>query len=157
MTGAMKPQFFEDLFERDSRVIALHSADVEAALANFRLVCRSSGRSMYHWSENLGMVSLKAADINVPGARKLVDALRYVFQSMHYGAYIFTHFEKQMRPAAHNMLARIAEMEEPRTVVLLAERVSLPPRLSERVDHVVDTPNAEAEMQPRLRDGRWVV
>lgn len=112
---------------------------------------------MYHWSESRGMTSLKAIDIGVPGARKLVDALRYVEQSMHYGVYIFTQFERQMHAQAHNLLSSILELSEPRMVILLAEHVTLPPRLHDRVEHIMDAPAVETNLRPRLRDGRWVV
>ena len=155
-TGKASGQL-ETVLEREERIIAMHSSDVESTLVQFRLTCRRSGRSMYHWSEVGGMVSLKASDISVPGCRKLADALRYVSQSMHYGVYIFTGFEKQLRPPVFDYLLQIARMEDERTVVLLGERIQLPPNLAEHTYHLFESEDEKSSMRPRLRDGRWVV
>lgn len=150
-------QQLEELLDHDDRIIALHTADSEATLVAFRLICRRSGRSIYHWSDNQGIVSLKAADISVPGCRKLQDALRYVIQSMHYGVYLFTRFEKQLRPGIVHLLREIAALREPRTIILVGSQIELPQRLSECVRHVLLSDLAEKGSRPRLRDGRWIL
>ncbi|MEM9302068.1 MAG: hypothetical protein AAGE01_08145 [Pseudomonadota bacterium] len=148
---------FEALLERRERIIALHTPDPDGAIVEFRLICRRSGRSIYYWSESQGMVSLKASDISVPGCRRLAEALRYVVQSMHYGVYIFTDFERQMTTGAIDTLRDIAQGPDPRTIILIGERVELAPRLAEFVYHRVRSEAEAGELRPRLRDGRWVV
>jgi len=150
-------QQLEDLLDGEDRLVALHSGDVQATLIEFRLLCRRTGRSIYHWSETQGIVSLKAADITVPGCRKLVDAMRYVMQSMHYGVYLFTRFEKQLRPPVVDLMFEIAAMPDHRTVILVGERLELPRRLAGRLRHVMLSEPAHGGARPRLRDGRWVI
>ena len=153
----MSRDFFESLLERSDRVIALHSRDVEAALVQFRMVCRRTGKSIYHWSDGRGFHSMKAADISVPGSRKLSEALRYVLQSMHYGIYVFTNFEKQLQHSCTQFLKEIAYPQDgyERKVILLGNDVLLPGVLSESVFHSFE--DQQGTVRPRLRDGRWVV
>lgn len=157
MATADTHRSLETVLDRDERIVAVHTSDTESALVQFRLVCRRSGRSMYHWSDTTGMVSLKASDISVPGCRKLVDALRYVSQSIHYGVYIFTGFEKQLRPQVFQYLKTIAEQDDERTAVLIGEKIQLPPNLSEHTHHVFESDEDKSQLHPRLRDGRWVI
>lgn len=153
----MSTDLFEDVVERDEHVIALHSSDIDAALVQFRVICRRSGKSIYHWDENHGFVSMKAADITVPGSRKLSDAMRYVMQSMHYGIYVFTGFERQLRHSCVEYLKGIAHAQDghQRKVILLADQITLPGMLSDAVYHVIE--DQQQSLRPRLRDGRWVV
>ncbi|MDX1571366.1 MAG: hypothetical protein R3200_12850 [Xanthomonadales bacterium] len=149
--------FYEQVLELESNLIALETSDVEAALVQYRLICRQTGRSIYHWSDNQGMTSLKAADISVPGCRKLVEALRYIVQSMQYGVYILTRYERELRGPAVDYLRKVAAAEDDRKVILLGQQIALPNSL-EKLFHVVGEEQGETEaFRPRLRDGRWVV
>ncbi len=151
-------QFYEELVESGDRLVALHTGDLESSLEQFQALCRGTGRSVYHWSDHHGLRSLKAADINVPGTRGLTDALRYVVQSMHYGVYVFTGFERQIQLAgSQNLLQRIHGLEDgyDRKVLLVAENIQLPRHISRLIKHVfLEKPS---QLNPRLRDGRWVV
>ncbi len=149
--------FFESLVERTDRVIALHSADVDAALVQFRIVCRRTGKSIYHWQDGRGFRSLKAADISVPGSRQLSEALRYVLQSVHYGIYVFTEFERHLHHSSIQFLREIAHAQDgyERKVILLGSEVALPGVLTDSVAHVFE--DERKPLKPRLRDGRWVV
>lgn len=153
----MSADLYESIVEREEHVIALHSEDVEAALVQFRVVSRRTGKSMYHWDENHGFVSMKAADISVPGSRKLSDALRYVLQSMHYGIYVITGFKRQLRHSCVEYLKAIAHAQDghQRKVILVANEITLPGMLSESVYHIVE--DQHRAVRPRLRDGRWVM
>lgn len=153
----MSRDFYESLVERNDRVIALHCQDVDAALVQFRVVCRRTGKSIYHWSDGRGFHSMKAADISVPGSRKLSEALRYVLQSVHYGIYVFTNFEKQLHHSCLQFLKSIAHAQDgyERKVILLGNNVDLPGVLAESVFHVFE--DERKTLKPRLRDGRWVV
>ncbi len=155
--AGMNRNFFEALVERDERVIALHTPDVDAALVQFRVVCRRTGKSIYHWSDGRGFHSLKAADISVPGSRKLSEALRYVLQSVHYGIYVFTEFERQLHHSCIQFLRSIAHAQDgyERKVILLGRKVKLPGVLADSVFHVFE--DERKPVKPRLRDGRWVV
>ncbi|MDJ0654263.1 MAG: hypothetical protein QNJ40_08925 [Xanthomonadales bacterium] len=153
----MSADLYEELLERKEHVIALHTLDVDAALVQFRVVSRRSGKSIYHWDENHGFVSMKAGDITVPGSRKLADALHYVLQSMHYGIYVMTGFERQLRHGCVQSLKEIAHAQDghERKVILLAADIMLPGLLADSVYHVVE--DQTLVVRPRLRDGRWIV
>ena len=148
--------FYQQLIERDERVLALHTSDMQSALAQFRLLSRRSGQSLYQWSEATGLQSLKDSDISVPGSRKLVDTLRYVLQSMHYGIYIITDFNRQITARCEDYLLQIqgTRFDDDRKVILVGEEMKLPRRVSTRLNHV--TENDPGEFRLRLRNGRWV-
>lgn len=153
MTGS----FYDQLLERESRVIALECVDPEDSLAQFRLCCRRTGRSIYHWNSSAGLQSLKESDIAVPGSRPLVEALRYVVQTMHYGVYLFSGFENQMSSRPMNYLIQLATepQADDRKVVLIGSELQLPRPLERVADRIT-----EAEQQHRrlkLRNGRWVM
>lgn len=147
---------FEQVSEMEAHVIAVHAENVEDTLIHFSRLCRVTGRSIYHWDEQEGLKSLKETEISVPGSRRLTEALRYVLQSMHYGVYVLTGFERQLRQPTINLLRQIARIRTgyDRKVVLLGTKVSLPSGLNDVVKHVVHQ-RIDRE-KPKLRDGRWV-
>ena len=115
-----------------------------------------SGTSAYVWEPEGGLGSLRETGLNVPGSKRITDALRYVAQSMHFGIYLFTGFADQLKPADTVMLRRISRMEtsNQRKLVFVANHVELP----EELDGLYDRIAAEASKPARLhlRDGRWV-
>ncbi len=152
----MGQDFYDQLIEREENVVALHCIDVPVALAHFRLLCRQSGRSIYHWSPDDGLLSLKASDISVPGCRMLTDALRHVHHSMHYGIYVFSGIEGHLQHRGVELLRNLAVARDghQRKVILLGQNIRLPGMLGDSVYHVVEQP--QERLRPKLRDGRWV-
>ncbi|MFK7957518.1 MAG: hypothetical protein AB8B96_15570 [Lysobacterales bacterium] len=153
----MGQDFYDQLIEREENVVALHCEDVSVALKHFRVLCRHSGRSVYHWSPEDGLLSLKASDISVPGSRKLNDALRHVQQSMHYGIYVFSDIYGHLQHRGIEHLRSLAESSDgyQKKIILLGQEIRLPGLLADCVYHVFEQP--EEHVRPRLRDGRWVV
>jgi hypothetical protein len=153
----MASNFYERLLERDSRVIALECDDPDAVLGQFRIASRRSGRSIYHWTEEGGLQSLKVGDISVPGTRPFVEALRYVVQSMHYGVYLFSSFERQMSSTPMNYLIQLATepQADERKVVLISNSMKIPRPLERVADNVSESESFKLTM--RLRDGRWIL
>ena len=103
------------------------------------------------------MISLKDSEISVPGSRPLVDALRYVLQSMHYGIYVMIGFESHLSFPCVNYLKQLATQPQPdeRKLILLGRHLHLPDPLGKLVDAVTfDEPQP---VHLRLRDGRWVM
>ncbi len=154
----MGQDFYDQLIEREENVIALHCLDVDAALVQFRIMCRASGRSVYHWGPNQGLVSMKASDISVPGSRQLSDALRYVLKSMHYGVYVFSDFQGHLQHRSIEHLRGVAASRDgyQRKIILLGQDIRLPGLLSDSIYHVFEQ-QQQNQLKPRLRDGRWVV
>ena len=147
---------FEQVTEIEANVIAVHTHNVDETMTQFAQLCRRSGRSIYQWTDNLGLKSMKESEINVPGSRRLAEALRYILQSMHYGVYIFTGFERQLRQPCINLLRQIARIRTgyDRKVVLMGNKIALPMKLSDVVTHIVH--QKVTRQRPKLRDGRWV-
>ncbi len=150
-------QLLDKIMELDARVITLHTLEVEYAVADFQAVCRKSGRAIYHWSDNGGLQSMKSSEFSVPGTRGMADALRYVLQSMHYGIYLFSDFGHQLRGVSVELMRQIAVARggNDRKVILIGQDIAIPARLADITAHIRHQP-AEV-LQPRLRDGRWVV
>lgn len=155
--SVMSEEFFEELMDLDGQLIAVHTPDVERAIEQFRQAARRSGKAVYHWVEGSGLESLKASDISVPRTERFMDALNYVVQSMHFGVYLFTEFDRHMRTTCVNQLRRIARQRrnQQRKVILIGEEIKLPDTLSEMATHIVQRTVATAKI--RLRDGRWVI
>lgn len=149
-------QLFDALMELEDNLIALHTADPQSSIETIRSLAKRSGQAVYEWDAELGLRSLKAEDIHVPGSRRLNDAMRYVLQSMHYGVYIFTGFERHMRPPAISVIRQISRIRSgaERKVIFVGDRIRLPMQLSGMVAHVMHD-SAPVE-RPRLRDGKWV-
>ena len=148
--------FYQQLVDRDERILVLHTADLDSALRQFSQLSRRSGQSIYQWSDVTGLQSLKDSDISVPGSRKLADTLRYVLKSMHYGVYIVTNFGPQLRGRCEDFLLQIKRTKfgDARKVILVGEDLKLPRRISAHLVHVVE--NDPSEFRLRLRHGRWV-
>lgn len=147
---------FDEILGQTANLIALETKDVEGAVDQFRKLSRRAGQSVYLWSYGQGLESLKEQEISVPGSRNLVEALRFVVQSMHFGIYVFKGFEGEMRGPCFRLLKRLAAPRagNQRKVVLLGEQVTLPPSLAS-----VSGRLAFSEIEPsvlRLRGGRWV-
>ena len=141
----MNKALFEEVLELEPKLIALETPEVDAALVQYRLISRQSG-----------MVSLKAADISVPGCRKLVEAARHIVQSVHYGVYVLTDFRRELSGGAVEHLRKVPDAKDDRKVIFLAPEVKLPAVL-ERLVHRVEYQGERQRVRPRLRDGRWVV
>lgn len=148
--------FYQELVDREERVLVLHTTDLEAALYQFGQLSRRSGQSIYQWSEKTGLQSLKDSDIKVPGSRKLADTLRYVLRSMQYGIYVITDFEPQLAGASEDFLLQIQRTRfgDARKVILVGENLDLPRRISTHLVHVIE--NDPNDFRLRLRNGRWV-
>lgn len=150
-------KFFESLLETGHTVIALDVSDLDSTLLHLRSLSRSTGRSFYYWSENNGLHSMKDSEITVPGCSKLIDALRHVANSLHYGIYIFSGFDKQLTHNANQALISIAKNpnEAKHCVILIGEKLNLPGMLKSSIHQVAYHEQDQPKLQ--LRDGRWVV
>ncbi len=147
----------DDLMVSEARLLAVHTPEVDRVVEQFRHVVRKTGRSVYLWTEDRGMVSLKEGNVEVPGCKRLIDALRYVLQSMHFGVYLFVDAEHQMRQGSVLVLRQIsrARAGHDRRVILLGQDLRLPSVLDDSVTHF--THHQLVPTRPRLRDGRWVL
>lgn len=153
--GAISGQQFDDLLERDNRVLIIESPDPAGTVQQFRAFAGQTGKAIYLWSAEDGFTSLKVVDMKVPGSRRFADALRYVVNSKHYGVYGFLGFERDLKVDSIQLLREIAKSRSgnDRKVILFTSGVRLPEGLQEdcaRIEH-------QPKRRMRLRDGRWIV
>ena len=139
-----------------SALVALYcrgAAEIVKALEGFS---RRSGTTVYAWTLDRGLISLREDGIVVPGSRRLGEALRYVQQSVHFGIYLLPVTGHQLTPPAVAQLRQITRATDGilKRVVLLNETGDLPSSISEYCAHVQLQPRSSAKL--RLRDGRWV-
>jgi len=147
----------EDLMASSARVLVVHTPSSKAVIKEFRRVARLTGKSIYRYSESIGIYSLKDGDFVVPGSKRLPDALRYIQQSMHYGIYLLDNIAASLRQPNLGLLRQLsrARAGNDRKVILVGTDLRIPAGLSESVmqfthQHVLPT-------RPRLRDGKWIL
>ncbi|MET0616959.1 MAG: hypothetical protein ABWZ54_04265 [Luteibacter sp.] len=149
---------FDRILSAAGPLVALQGGELATLVEQFRLVARRTGQAVYLWRHAEGLVSLRDAQMRVPGCVRLGDALRYILQSLHFGVYLL-----DMPPgppsatdgALLRQLARTATGHV-RRVVLVGASPSLLATFEEDVVRVDADWRARAAA-PRLRDGRWVV
>ncbi|MEX1827671.1 hypothetical protein [Luteibacter sp. CQ10] len=159
---SVDPQAGTDLFERilsaSGPLVALKATDLAALVDQFRLVARRTGQAAYLWGANEGLVSLRDAQMRVPGCARLGDALRYILQSLHFGVYLLEVPTGPISATDSALLRQLARAQtgHVRRVVLLGTTAAQLGGLGDEVV-VVDADRHARSATPRLRDGRWVV
>jgi hypothetical protein len=151
--AAVLHQHIEDA---PSALVALYcrgAAEIVKALEGFS---RRRGSTVYAWTLDRGLISLREDGIVVPGSRRLGEALRYVQQSVHFGIYLLPVAGQQLTPPTVAQLRQITRATDGvlKRVVLLNESGDLPASISEYCAHIQLQPRSSAKL--RLRDGRWV-
>lgn len=154
-TSAISGQQFDDLLDREERVLVIESTDPAGTVQQFQAFAGQTGKAIYLWRFGQGLTSLKVVDMQVPGSSRLSEALRYIVHSKHYGVYGFVDFESHLKADNIQLLADIARNREgnERKVVLITGAVKLPHKLKEQCAWIEHEPKRRL----RLRDGRWVV
>ena len=150
------PRLFEQILKAESNLIGLETASVEDTLAQFRQLAMRSGQSVYQWEPETGINSLRESEMRVPGSKRLSDALRFILQSMHFGIYLLTDFDEQVKPPNLALLRRVARIASgnERKLVFVANHLQFPEEIDVLVERL--TQRGSGRMRPRLRDGRWI-
>jgi hypothetical protein len=149
-------KLLELILKAPGNLIALETAHVGEALAQFRTLAMRTGTSMYLWDPHGGISSLRESGLRVPGSKRITDALRYVLQSMHFGIYLFTSFEDHLKTADTVLLRRISRIHtgNERKIVFVGASLRVPEEIESSLQRL--NPDSEVRAPPRLRDGRWV-
>jgi hypothetical protein len=149
-------KLIDRIVQSPHHLVVLETANVGETLAQMRTLAMRGGTSVYAWDPESGLASLRERGLNVPGSKRLTDALRYVLQSMHFGVYLFVDFVGHIKPADTLLLRRISRMQtvNERKLVFVGSNFELP----EELDGMYERLTAQTEQQHRLRlrDGRWV-
>jgi hypothetical protein len=149
---------FDRILSASGPLVALKASDTTLLLEQFRLVARRTGQAVYLWRHAEGLVSLRDAQMRVPGCFRLGDALRYILQSLHFGVYLLD-MPPGVPSATDGALLRQlsrAQTGHVRRVVLVGASPSLLATFENDVV-IVDADWQARTAAPRLRDGRWVV
>ena len=153
---AVVGKLFERIVGSPQQLLALETAQPGELMAQMRVLAMRGGASIYAWEADTGLVSLRESGLNVPGSRRMTDALRYVMQSLHFGVYLFAGFEDHLKAVDTLLLRRMSRMPAPeqRKLVFLGPRLELP----EELDGLYERLDGSGTTRPRLRlrDGRWV-
>ena len=117
---------------------------------------RRRGTTIYAWTVDRGLISLREQGIVVPASRRLAEALRYVQQSAHFGIYLIPVAGAQLTPPIVAQLRQISRVSDGalKRIVLLNESGDLPTSILEYCAHLQMQPRSSAKL--RMRDGRWV-
>ena len=149
-------RLLERIVESPLHLITLETLRCDETVAQLRVLAMREGKSIYAWEPEVGLTSLRESGLNVPGSKRLTDALRYVMQSLHFGIYLFTRCADTMKPVDILLLRRISRMQtvNERKLVFIGSHVDMP----EELDGMFERLAIDNELQPqlRLRDGRWV-
>jgi hypothetical protein len=157
MTEADFPETLHQFIENSPSVLfAIYcrgAAEIVKALEGF---ARRGGSTIYAWTTDRGLISLREQGIVVPASRRLAEALRYVQQSAHFGIYLIPVAGSQLTPPIIAQLRQIARVNDGafKRIVLLNEGGDLPASISEYCAHLQMQPRSTAKL--RLRDGHWV-
>lgn len=146
----------EAITHTDAPLLTLEISQPDRLLEQFRKQVRHNGQAVYVWREGDGLRSLRETGVCVPGCLRLVDTLRYVLKSMHFGIYLIVGLAPPLTQTHRLLLRRIAHTRTDfvRRVVLLGDDSELAQRLGSlsvplKFEHTTHVPL-------RLRDGRWV-
>lgn len=152
------PKLFEEILEAPGVLLALRVERLDDLIEEFRRLALRGGHTVYAWNAEDGIGSLGASEQRLPGTRRLVDALRYMSQSIHFAVYLLSGFEKQLSPPVIVLLRRLAASRRGggRRLVFVAADFAFPAALDGTIVQL-DSIHNGTPRRPRLRDGRWVV
>lgn len=147
---------FERILDTDAPLLTLETRQPEDLVEQFRQHVRHSGQAVYLWREGEGLYSLRETGLRVPGCLRLVDTLRYVLKSRHFGIYLIAGLSPRLTQTDSILLRRLAHTRTDfvRRVVVLDADAELTRRLGKMA--VPLKHEQTSRMHLRLRDGRWV-
>lgn len=157
------PELFERIVESERNLIAIDTPRDEEILAQFQRFALRSGRALYTWTERDGIVSLREGDVRVPGSMRLIEALRHISSSIHFGVYVFRGLPAHLqystwRGQCMALLRQIGrgagKAGNIRKIVLIEPRAHFGDALDDMMERIADDPNPPKRI--KLRDGRWV-
>jgi hypothetical protein len=142
--------------ESPTTLVCLYSRAIPETVQALEHYSRRRGSTLYAWTLDRGLISLREVGMVVPASRRLGEALRYVQQSVHFGIYLVPVDGQALTPPIVAQMRQIARANDGvlKRVVLLTEQAEIPSSLIEYCSHIQMQPRASAHL--RLRDGRWI-
>lgn len=149
-------KLLDRIVQSKQQLVVLETLNVGETVTQMRTLAMRGNISVYVWDPESGITSLRESGFNVPGSKRMGDALRYVLQSTHFGIYVFIEFMAHLRAVDTVVLRRIARMETAVERKLVFAGMGFEP--PEELEGLFDQLRVGSEGQARLllRDGRWV-
>lgn len=134
----------------------MSTPDPALALAQLRQLAMRGGQAVYEWQPELGIAPLRDASPRIAGTERLVDALRHIQRSRHFGIYILLGAERELRREDVGLLQSIGDSDNtaPKKLAFLGSSFIMPAELVESVHYIRCNGTANASL--RLRDGKWL-
>ena len=157
------PELFERIVASERNLIGIETRRPDEVLEQFRRFAVMASRAIYFWEDGLGLVSLREESVIVPGTTRLIEALRHIHTTLHFGVYMFRGLPESLRfssmrgqcVAAIRQFARGRWQDaNMRKLVLFDLRTGLGEGLDQYIERIVDAPDQVKRL--RLRDGRWI-
>lgn len=157
------PDLFDRIVASERNLIGIETRRADEVLEQFRRFAVRASRAVYLWEDGIGLVSLREDGVAVPGTTRLIDALRHIQTTLHFGVYLFralpealrfTSMRGQCMAALRQFAHGRGQGPHTRKLVLLDIRVGLGEGLDDLMERIVDAPDQVKRL--RLRDGRWV-
>lgn len=147
---------YEQILDSGSHLVLVQSPFPDEVIVYLRMMAQRRGHSIYAWSADAGLTSLREHGITVAATRRLPDALRYLLQSSHFGVYVFPAGRRELTPQVLAVLRQIGRGKEggDKRVVLLANKLELPATLEPLATVILHKHGPSNRL--RLRDGRWI-
>ena len=157
------PELFERIVASERNIIGIETRRPDEVLEQFRRFAVKASRAIYYWEDGLGLVSLREETVIVPGTSRLIEALRHIHTTLHFGVYMFRGLPESLRFSAMRgqCIAAIRQFargrwqdQNARKLVLLDLKSGLGEGLDQHLERIVDAPDQVKRI--RLRDGRWI-
>lgn len=149
-------RLYEHILESTSNLVLVESPFPTELLSHLRLMAQRRGHSIYAWTQEVGLASLREHGITVAGSKRLAEALRFVLQSSHFGVYVFPTEHNEFTPQVLALLRQIARGKEggQKRVIVLGAALDMPAPLERLTRHIKHRHGPSERL--RLRDGRWI-
>lgn len=149
-------RLYDQMLDSSSNLVLMDTPFPDDLMAHLRQMAQRRGHSIYAWSQEGGLASLREHGITVTGSKRLAEALRFVLQSGHFGVYIFPAERDEMTPQILALMRQIARGKEGgnKRVVILGTVLDLPPALRKLASQMLHRHGPSERL--RLRDGRWI-
>lgn len=149
-------RLYDQILDAPANLVLIESPFVDDLLEHLRQMAQRRGHSIYSWSAEAGLASLREHGITVSGSKRLSEALRFVLQSGHFGVYIFPAQKEEFTPQILALMRQIARGKDggDKRVIVIGASLSVSSPLDKLARIIIHRHGLADKL--RLRDGRWI-
>lgn len=149
------PKLFDAIMSEQKNLVVLSAPDRALAFAQLHQLALRSGQAMYVWEPEVGIAPMRDLTDRFTTTQRLVDALRHVVRSRHFGVYVFVDVERELKAEHTPLLQAIVEGDGQiaRKLVFLGSGFKPPAELADAIAYLRCNDKRAASV--RLRDGKW--